>query len=128
MNGNDNGKKKKNSSAIFLSPLWGQTEDDLSSRSLRKELWGNRLSSVILILLLYYPLMKIHSFFVFFIIFFVIWAMVELAKRLRFKRDIPCPHCGFDASWYKRDIKVARRLVKEFWDGRLDKAKVAKSS
>lgn len=121
--------KRKKAVVQFFCPLCGVKRRMTCRLGLSgKNYGGIALSSVILILLLYYPLMKIHSFFVFFIIFFVIWAMVELAKRLRFKRDIPCPHCGFDASWYKRDIKVARRLVKEFWDGRLDKAKVAKSS
>lgn len=49
-------------------------------------------------------------------IFFVFWAVFDIGIRLRFKREIPCPHCGFDATWYKRDVKVARRKVKEFWD------------
>ena len=30
-------------------------------------------------------------------------------------KQISCPHCGFDATWYKRDVKVARQLVKDFW-------------
>jgi hypothetical protein len=39
----------------------------------------------------------------------------EGIRRMLFSRQVPCPHCGFDASWYKRDVKVARRLVGEFW-------------
>lgn len=46
----------------------------------------------------------------------MIWAVVETGRRWAFRGEIPCPHCGFDASWYKRDVKVARRLVHQFWD------------
>ena len=48
--------------------------------------------------------------------FFMVWSLFEFGRRALFRKEIPCPHCGFDASWYKRDVKVARRLVKEFWD------------
>jgi len=47
---------------------------------------------------------------------FLVWASFEIARRLLFKRDVPCPHCGFDATWYKRDVKMARKLVAEFWE------------
>lgn len=49
-------------------------------------------------------------------LYFAYWAIFEMSVRVIFRKDVPCPHCGFDASWYKRDVKVARRLVKEFWD------------
>jgi len=48
-------------------------------------------------------------------IFFLLWPSFELVRRALFKREIPCPHCGFDASWYKKDVKVARQLVSDFW-------------
>lgn len=48
---------------------------------------------------------------------FVFWAIFEYAKRSLYRKEIPCPHCGFDASWYQRDVKVARQKVKEFWEG-----------
>lgn len=34
---------------------------------------------------------------------------------MNYRKEIPCPHCGFDASWYKKDVKVARRLVAAYW-------------
>ena len=48
-------------------------------------------------------------------LFFIFWARYEGARRILYRNDIACPYCGFDASWYKRDVKVARRLVEEFW-------------
>lgn len=59
-----------------------------------------------------YPLMGMRSFF----IFFIFWIGFEGAVRILFKKDLPCPHCGFDAAWYKRDVKVTRTRVQEFWD------------
>lgn len=50
--------------------------------------------------------------------FFPIWLAFEGVRRLLFSREVPCPHCGFDASWYKRDVKVARRRVAEFWESK----------
>lgn len=48
-------------------------------------------------------------------VFFLLWPTFELVRRVLFKREIPCPYCGFDASWYKKDVKVARKLVSDFW-------------
>lgn len=48
-----------------------------------------------------------------FAIFFVVWGLFELSVRSQFKKEIPCPHCGFDATWYHRDVKIARELVKK---------------
>ena len=47
--------------------------------------------------------------------FFPIWLGFEMVRRALFSKEVPCPHCGFDASWYKRDVKVARKRVEEFW-------------
>lgn len=51
-------------------------------------------------------------------LFFIFWAGYEVARRLVYRSEIPCPYCGFDASWYKRDVKVARKLVQEFWQNK----------
>ena len=61
-----------------------------------------------------YPFMEWKGIFS----FFVVWAVFEAALRTNFRKEVPCPHCGFDASWYKKDVKVARRKVDEFWQER----------
>lgn len=48
--------------------------------------------------------------------FFILWPSFELLNKTLYRKELPCPHCGFDATWYKKDVKIARRLVKEFWD------------
>jgi hypothetical protein len=62
--------------------------------------------------LLLFPFMEWEGLFS----FFAIWACFELGIRMAFRKEIPCPHCGFDASWYKKDVKIARKLVQDFWD------------
>lgn len=47
--------------------------------------------------------------------FFVYLAAFEWVRRANYRKEIPCPHCGFDASWYKKDVKVARKLVANYW-------------
>ena len=64
--------------------------------------------------LLLYPLMGFEGLFS----FFAVWAGFEIGIRASFRKEIPCPHCGFDASWYKKDITVAKKLVDEFWQAR----------
>ncbi|MBD66451.1 MAG: hypothetical protein CME62_14665 [Halobacteriovoraceae bacterium] len=46
---------------------------------------------------------------------FVVWAVFEIVNKLLYRKEIPCPYCGFDATWYRRDVKKANQLVKEFW-------------
>lgn len=58
-----------------------------------------------------FPLLKVAALFS----IFVVWGCAEFSIRTLFRKEIPCPHCGFDAAWYKRDVKVARKKVKEFW-------------
>jgi hypothetical protein len=58
-----------------------------------------------------YPLMSFRGIFS----FFVYLAAFELIRRVNYRKELPCPHCGFDASWYRKDVKVARRLVASYW-------------
>jgi hypothetical protein len=46
---------------------------------------------------------------------FLVWMGFELVNKLLYRKEIPCPYCGFDATWYKRDVKLARKKVQEFW-------------
>jgi len=58
-----------------------------------------------------FPLMSYRSgFSVFFI-----WAIFETVTRTMFKKNIPCPHCGFDATLYKKDVREAKKAVEIFW-------------
>lgn len=102
----------KNPSKNFFCPLC-RTERavTISPRLTHKNYAQIFLTSIVFSALLY-PLMEVRSFFV----FFVVWAIFELAVRSDFKKQVPCPHCGFDATWYKKDVKVARKLVKDFWE------------
>ena len=103
--------KHKNPSMEFFCPLCSSKRVFNSTPRLSaKNFFQLSLSSLIAGAALY-PLMGARSSFV----FFIFWALFEAGIRMNFRKEIPCPHCGFDASWYKKDIKVARRLVEEFW-------------
>ena len=102
----------KNPHTEFLCPLCGvERAVRYTSKLSVKNYIQIAMISVPVVYFLF-PLMGERSFFV----IFILWFIFEGVKRLLFSREIPCPHCGFDASWYKRDVKVARQKVKEFWD------------
>ncbi len=61
---------------------------------------------------LLWPLMGARSLFS----FFLVWIAFEGTLRLLWRKEVPCPHCGFDASWYKKNVKIARKKVEEFWN------------
>lgn len=45
----------------------------------------------------------------------VVWSLFETTNKLLYRRDVPCPNCGFDATWYRRDVKIAKNKVEQFW-------------
>lgn len=44
----------------------------------------------------------------------VIWAIFETSHKALYRKDLKCPFCGFDPTWYKKDVKLARLRVEEF--------------
>ena len=46
----------------------------------------------------------------------LIWCAFEFTNKVLYRKDIPCPHCGFDATWYRRDVKMAKLKVERFWE------------
>lgn len=103
--------KYKNKNNVFFCPLC-RTERgiNISPRLTKKNYLQILLTSLVFGGALY-PFTGVKCFFV----FFVVWALFELTVRTDYKKQVACPHCGFDATWYKKDVKVARQLVKEFW-------------
>lgn len=44
----------------------------------------------------------------------IIWALFESIHKSLYRKDLKCPVCGFDPTWYKKDVKLARQKVEEF--------------
>jgi hypothetical protein len=44
----------------------------------------------------------------------IIWIIFESTHKSLYRKDLKCPFCGFDPTWYKKDVKLARRKVEEF--------------
>lgn len=103
--------KYKNPVKRFFCPLCGvERAFNLSHRLTPKHYFQMIIVTAFTTLLLF-PFMEWEGLFS----FFAVWAIFELGIRMAFRKEIPCPHCGFDASWYKKDVKMARKLVKDFW-------------
>lgn len=45
---------------------------------------------------------------------FLVWLAFESIHKSYYRRDLVCPFCGFDPTWYRKDVKLARRKVEEF--------------
>lgn len=45
----------------------------------------------------------------------VVLIVFEVVNKMLYRKEIPCPYCGFDATWYRRDVKMARSKVEQFW-------------
>lgn len=59
--------------------------------------------------------------------FFIYWAGFELVNKFLYRKDLSCPYCGFDATWYKRDVKMARKKVELFWENHQSQIKPVKT-
>ena len=46
---------------------------------------------------------------------FPVWLCFELCNKLFYRKELSCPYCGFDPSWYRRDVRVAHKMVQQFW-------------
>ena len=103
--------KYKNQASTFFCPLCRTERGITISPRLTKKNYVQILLTSIVVGSMLFPFMGVKCFF----IFFVILGTFELAVRTDYKKQVACPHCGFDATWYKRDVKVARQLVKDFW-------------
>ncbi len=44
----------------------------------------------------------------------VVWGIFESIHKSLYRKDLKCPFCGFDPTWYKKDVKLARQRVEEF--------------
>jgi len=101
----------------FYCPLCGTKRSIVNNYRLTGKNFIQILLITVMINLLIFPVTGFKgAFFI-----FLVWGGFEFIKRSLFKKEIPCPHCGFDASWYKKDVKVARKLVQEYWDRKDEK-------
>ena len=44
----------------------------------------------------------------------VFWVLFESVHKSLYRKELKCPFCGFDPTWYKKDVNLARRKVEEF--------------
>lgn len=46
--------------------------------------------------------------------FFIMWAGFEFIRKTLYRKEVKCPYCGFDATWYRKDVRIARQQVEDF--------------
>ncbi len=104
--------KYKHAKKHFYCPLCGTERAFTLGHKLTSENYLQIIVITFFISIFLFPFMGFESLYS----FFMVWAGLEIGFKINFRKEIGCPHCGFDASWYKKDVKVARKLVNEFWN------------
>jgi len=107
--------KVKNSNKDFLCALCKSPRQMKYSKNLSE---FNYIQIVLLsafLSWLLYPVMGLKAL----TLVLVIWPIFEVTNKMFYRKEIPCPYCGFDATWYRRDVKVAKRKVEDFWKEKL---------
>ncbi len=104
--------KVKNPAITFFCPLCRTERGMIYTPDLSPKNYAQIAIISVIVMALFYPLMEVKVFF----LAFVVWGIFEAVKKVLFRREVTCPHCGFDATWYKKDVRVAKRMVKNFWD------------
>lgn len=101
----------------FFCPLCATERAITTNPNVTKK---NHLQFLLGTVLISLPLIEQMQGFVV-VFYFIFWGAYEAIVRAKFRKEVPCPHCGFDAAWYKRDVKETRVRVKNFWEEKLPK-------
>lgn len=102
--------RPKNPVTKFLCPLCGVERGLRYHSKLQTKHHLQIILTTICITLILYPIANIKGS----LSFFFIWGGFDFVRKINFRKEIACPECGFDATWYKRDVKMARKLVADF--------------
>ena len=111
----------KKASLRFLCPLCGAQRSLYYQASLKLHHYVHIILISVVAGLVSWPLMGWKGIFP----SLFVWACYELGLRSLYRKDILCPHCGFDAAWYKKDVKRARQMVQDFWTQKMPEKKPA---
>jgi hypothetical protein len=103
--------KFKKAHESFFCPLCSTERAFSIGHKLTLKNFGQIIIVTLFLSLFLFPFMGYESIYC----FFLVWATFEIGLRANHRKEIPCPHCGFDASWYRKDIKIAKKLIDEFW-------------
>ena len=103
--------KVKNPRKSFLCALCSAPRSMKYSKNLSGKNYLQILIVSICLSWLLYPVMGVRAV----LLIFPLWMIAEVINKLLYRKELPCPYCGFDATWYRRDVTIAQRKVKEFW-------------
>lgn len=103
--------KVKNPSKNFLCALCSAPRNMKYSKNLKLQNYFQIALISIAAIWLLFPMFGAKSV----VVIFMLWLGFEIINKVLYRKDIPCPYCGFDATWYRRDVKVAHQKVRDYW-------------
>ncbi len=101
---------KKTSKKEFLCACCGLPRVARYSRRLENRHYGQILVLTIAVTAILYPWFSWKGA----VSLPIVWFFFESIHKSLFRKDIRCPYCGFDVTWYKKDVRVARKQVEDF--------------
>ena len=109
--------KLKKSVLDFLCPLCGVERQLSTSHRIEKR----HILPILVAGLFLFSLLYLWISWSALVAFPLSFLTFEFARRSIYRKEIVCPHCGFDAVWYRKDVTVAKKLVHEFWENKKNK-------
>lgn len=103
--------KVKNPNKSFLCALCSAPRQMKYQRNLSAKNYFQLTMLAVGLVYFLYPVFGFKSMY----LMFIIWVVAEIANKMLYRNELPCPYCGFDATWYRRDVKIARKKVEDFW-------------
>ncbi|MBF0362635.1 MAG: hypothetical protein HQK49_16565 [Oligoflexia bacterium] len=112
--------KLKNPSLEFYCPLCSQKRYvKYRSKLSNKNYLQLSVASLFAVSVLFpYVKQKSMDYTLIIVFVFAMWCCYEMIIKLFHRKELPCPHCGFDMTWYRRDVRMAKKLVKDFWQNK----------
>jgi hypothetical protein len=98
----------RNASKKFVfCALCGIKRQFLGHRSLTKKMWFEVLSIGSLLSVLLFPLLEFKG-----LISLGLVAMIyDFANMSVYRKEVRCPHCGFDPIWYRKNWRLAKTMI-----------------
>ena len=100
----------KNTTQEFFCALCSSPRSLRYNRKLNTKHYLQILVLSMVSIYLLFPLMNFKGL----IVIPIIWLTFESIYKLLYRKEISCPFCGFDPTWYRRDVRLARQKVEEF--------------
>ena len=103
--------------------LCGIKREFAGHRFLTKKMWARVLAIGSFLSLLTYPLLGWNCL----LSLVMVAIMYEFTNMSIYRKEVKCPHCGFDPIWYRKNWRLAKTMIQKTVDAKKLEIKSQKS-